>query len=391
MLPTAMHALGDRQRWMKYSAAFGMASLMVLTACSRQVEKVEEIRPVRAMTVAAENAEIAAEFAGEVRPRIESKLGFRVGGKIIARKVDLGTEVRRGQVLMQLDPQDLGLAQAQARAGLSAAESSRDLARTELKRYQDLREKNFVGAAVLDGKEGAYKAAQANYEQAVAAFKNQSNQAGYTTLVADVDGVVTAIDAEAGQVVAAGVPVLRIAQAGEMDVVIGIPEDKVGSIRKMKDIRVRMWANPAESIAAKLRELSPIADPVTRTYTAKLALPLTAKDIRLGMTAVVTFVTKNPNAMIKLPMTALFQDKNVTSVWIVDNGTVKLVPVQLADSSGSDVLLASGVSIGQTVVTAGVNLLKPGQKVSILGAQPVANVDNKVSAANKSVAAGVTK
>ncbi|QJQ07602.1 efflux RND transporter periplasmic adaptor subunit [Undibacterium piscinae] len=376
---------------MKYSAAFGMASLMVLTACSRQVEKVEEIRPVRAMTVAAENAEIAAEFAGEVRPRIESKLGFRVGGKIISRKVDLGTEVRRGQVLMQLDPQDLGLAQAQARAGLSAAESSRDLARTELKRYQDLREKNFVGAAVLDGKEGAYKAAQANYEQALAAFKNQSNQAGYTTLVADVDGVVTAIDAEAGQVVAAGVPVLRIAQAGEMDVVIGIPEDKVGSIRKMKDIRVRMWANPTESITAKLRELSPIADPVTRTYTAKLALPLTAKDIRLGMTAVVTFVTKNPNAMIKLPMTALFQDKNVTSVWIVDNGTVKLVPVQLADSSGSDVLLASGVSIGQTVVTAGVNLLKPGQKVSILGAQPVANVDNKVSAANKSVAAGVTK
>jgi multidrug efflux system membrane fusion protein len=386
-----MRELGDRQRWMQYSAAFGMASVLVLTACSRQVEKAEEIRPVRAMTVAAENAEVAAEFAGEVRPRIESKLGFRVGGKIISRKVDLGTEVRRGQVLMQLDPQDLGLAQAQARAGLSAAESSRDLARTELKRYQDLREKNFVGAAVLDGKEGAYKAAQANYEQAVAAFKNQSNQAGYATLVADVDGVVTAIDAEAGQVVAAGVPVLRIAQAGEMDVVIGIPEDKVGSIRKIKDIRVRMWANPAESIAAKLRELSPIADPVTRTYTAKLALPLTAKDIRLGMTAVVTFVTKNPNAMIKLPMTALFQDKNVTSVWIVDNGTVKLVPVQLADSSGSDVLLASGVSIGQTVVTAGVNLLKPGQKVSILGAQPVANVDNKVSAANKPVAAGVTK
>lgn len=390
ILPTAMHELGDRQRWMKYSAAFSMASVMVLTACSRHVEKVEEIRPVRAMKVAAENAEVAAEFAGEVRPRIESKLGFRVGGKIIARKVDLGTEVRRGQVLMQLDPQDLGLAQAQAKAGLSAAESSRDLAGTELKRYQDLREKNFVGAAVLDGKEGAYKAAQANYEQAAAAFKNQSNQAGYATLVADVDGVVTAIDAEAGQVVAAGAPVLRIAQAGEMDVVIGIPEDKVGTIRKIKDIRVRMWANPAENIAAKLRELSPIADPVTRTYTAKLALPLTAKDIKLGMTAVVTFVTKNPNAMIKLPMTALFQDKNVTSVWIVDNGTVKLVPVQLADSSGSDVLLASGVSIGQTVVTAGVNLLKPGQKVSILGADPVPGMD-KLSVTNKAANAGVAK
>ncbi|MFZ6747470.1 efflux RND transporter periplasmic adaptor subunit [Undibacterium sp. Ren11W] len=360
-----------RQSCLRYSSALSMAGLLMLTACSKQIEKAEDIRPVRAIKVAADNAEIAAEFSGEVRPRIESKLGFRVGGKIIARKVDLGSEVKRGQVLMQLDPQDLGLAQAQAKAGLSAAESSRDLAKTEMKRYQDLREKNFVGAAVLDGKEGAYKAAQANYEQALAAFKNQSNQAGYATLVADVDGVVTAVDAETGQVVAAGVPVLRIAQAGEMDVVIGIPEDKVNTIRQIKDIRVRLWANPNELIAAKMRELSPIADPVTRTYTAKLALPASAKDVKLGMTAAVTFATKNPSAMIKLPMTALFQDKNTTSVWIVESGAVKLVPVQLADASGADILLSSGVAIGQTVVTAGVNLLKPGQKVSVLGVDSV--------------------
>jgi multidrug efflux system membrane fusion protein len=374
-LTVLSHKINQEPRYrrgsLRYFSALSLVGLLLLAACSKQAEKAEDIRPVRAVKVTADNAEIAAEFSGEVRPRIESKLGFRVGGKIIARKVDLGSEVKRGQVLMQLDPQDLGLAQAQARAGLSAAESSRDLARTEMKRYQELREKNFVGAAVLDAKEGAYKTAQANYEQALAAFKNQSNQAAYTTLVADVDGVVTAVDAEAGQVVAAGVPVLRIAQAGEMDVVIGIPEDKVNTIRQIKDIRVRLWANPTEVIFAKMRELSPIADPVTRTYTAKLALPASAKEVKLGMTAAVTFATKNPSTMIKLPMTALFQEKNVTSVWIVEGGVVKLVPVQLADSSGSDILLSSGVAIGQTVVTAGVNLLKPGQKVSVLGVESV--------------------
>lgn len=362
----------------------------MLAACSKNAEKTEDIRPVRAIKVAAENADIVAEFAGEVRPRIESRLGFRVGGKIIARKVDVGAQVKRGQVLMQLDPQDLGLAQAQARAGLNAAESNRDLAKAELKRYQELRDRNFVSAAVLEAKETSYKAAQSGYEQALAAFKSQSNQAAYTSLVSDVDGVVTAIEAETGQVVAAGTPVARVAQSGEMDVVIGIPEDKVNSIRSIKDIRVRLWVNPSEAIPARLRELSPIADPLTRTYAAKLALPDTTKNIQLGMTAAVSFVAKNPVALIKLPMTALFQEKNVTSVWIVDGGTVKLVPVQLAGSTGQDVLLASGVQVGQTVVTAGVNLLKPGQKVTILNAEPVVGqVLNSTS--NKSVAAGASK
>jgi multidrug efflux system membrane fusion protein len=362
----------------------------LLAACSKNVEKTEDIRPVRAIKVAADNVDISAEFSGDVRPRIESKLGFRVGGKIIARKVDVGTAVKRGQVLMQLDPQDFALAQAQAKAGLSAAESNRDLAKAEFKRYQELREKNFVASAVLDSKETTFKAAQSSYEQALASFKNQSNQAAYTSLISDVDGVVTAIDVEAGQVVAAGSPVMRVAKGGEMDVVIGIPEDKVNTIRAIKDIRVRMWVNPAEEIVATLRELSPIADPVTRTYTAKLALPSTAKNIKLGMTAAVSFVAKNPNTMVKLPLTALFQEKNATFVWVVESGAVKMHPVQLAGSSGQDVLLASGVAVGQTVVTAGVNLLKPGQKVTILGVDPVANHEQN-SVASKSAEAGVAK
>ena len=367
-----------------------LLSLILLSACSKKAEKTEDIRPVRTIQAQLQASEFVAELSGEVRARVESRLGFRVPGKIVARHVELGTLVKRGQVLMQLDPQDLLLGQAQAKAGLSAAESNRDLAKAELKRYQELRDKNFVAQAVLDAKETTYKAAQASYEQAKAGFSNQSNQAAYANLTADIDGVVTAIDAEVGQVVAAGTPVVRVAKAGDMDVIVGVPEDKINSIRQMSDLKVKLWANSGEVYAAKLRELSPIADPVTRTFVAKVALPDTAKDVRLGMTATVLFGMKNPMAMIRVPLTALFQEKNVSSVWIVESGVVRLVPVQIGSTSGEDVLISGGIQAGQIVVTAGVNLLKAGQKVRILGMEsaPVASAAN---AAASTAASGVNK
>jgi len=357
-----------------------MSSVVLLAGCSKPVEKTEEIRPVRAIRLAADNVDVVAEFSGDVRARVESRLGFRVGGKIVARRVDVGTVVKRGQVLMQLDPQDLQLAQAQANAGLKAAESNRDLARAEMRRYQELREKNFVSQAVLDGKETTFKAAQASYEQALAAFRNQSNQAGYTTLVADADGVVTGVDAEVGQVVTAGTPVVRVAQAGEKEIVIGIPEGKVDTLRRISDVRVRTWARPDESFPGKIRELSPVADPATRTYTAKISIPNAPEGVKLGMTAYVAFAAKTPDAMIRLPLTALLQQKSATSVWLVENGAVKPVPVQIAGMAGNDMLVAGGVSPGQTVVTAGVNLLKPGQKVKILGEDLPSSDDAKTAA-----------
>jgi RND family efflux transporter MFP subunit len=290
---------------------------------------------------------------------------------------------------MQLDPQDLLLGQAQAKAVLAAAESNRDLAKAEFRRYQELREKNFVAQAVLEAKETTYKAAQANFEQAKAGFSNQSNQAGYASLTADVDGVVTFIEAEVGQVVAAGAPVVRIAKSGDVDVVVGIPEDKINSIRSMPDVKVRLWANTQEVYTAKLRELSPIADPVTRTFVAKIGLPETAKNVRLGMTANVSFGMKNPQAMIRLPLTALFQEKNVSSVWIVESGVVRLVPVQVGATVAEDVLIASRIQSGQTVVTGGVNLLKAGQKVRILGDD--AAHPTSASTASAPAAQGVVK
>jgi multidrug efflux system membrane fusion protein len=366
-----------------------LASLIFLAACSKPVEKVEEVRPVRAMTLSAANATSVAEFPGEVRARYESRLGFRVGGKIVARLVDVGSPVKHGQVLMRLDPQDLQLAQSQANSALQAAESNLELAKSEYARYKDLREKNFVSQAILDSKETAYRAAKASYEQASATLRTQRNQTGYGNLVADADGVVTGIDAETGQVVAAGTPVVRVARIGEKEIVISIPEDRVDMLRKIEHVTVHTWANPNEAFPGKLRELSPVADSATRTYTAKIALPNAPEEIRLGMSAYVTFNAASATPALKVPLSALVQSGNSTAVWVVDKGAVRLAPVQLAGASGNDMLVASGITPGQTIVTAGVHLLKPGQKVTVLGGDSIAsNVGSPDAAASASTGAG---
>ncbi len=350
----------------------GLALALALAGCSKPVEKVEEVRPVRAIKMAAASTGTVAEFSGEVRARYESRLGFRVGGKIVARKVDVGAVVKRGDVLMRLDPQDLQLAQNQASSALGAADSNLSLAKAELARYKELRDKNFVSQAVLDAKESAYRSALATRDQAAAALRTQRNQTGYGNLVADVDGVVTGIDAETGQVVAAGTPVVRLAQLGEKEIVISIPEDQVDALRRVTDVAVRTWANPKQVLPGKLRELSPVADTATRTYTARISIPNAPADVRLGMSAYVTFSAATATPMLKVPLTALVQNQGGSAVWVVENGVVRLSPVQLAAPSGNDMLVASGISAGQTVVTAGVNLLKPGQKVTVLDAEPVA-------------------
>ena len=358
---------------------------LVLASCSRPVEKVEEIRPVRAMVVAAGTGKTIIELAGEIQPRYESQLGFRVGGKLIARKVEVGNLVKRGQVLMQLDPLDLQLAQSQAKAAVSATESTLALAKADLDRYRELRQKNFVSQALLDAKEAAYKSAIASHEQANAGLKVQANQSSYSTLYADADGVITAVQAEVGQVVAAGTPVVKLARTAEKEVRVSIPEDQIEVLRQVTDLAVKTWANSNVAISGRLRELSPIADPATRTYTAKISLPRAGPEIRLGMTATVQFaVPALPG--IHLPMTALVNSKEGTAVWVVESGVVKLVPVQVASATGTDVLIAQGLSAGQSVVTAGVNQLRPGQKVSLLGQELSA-----ISEDTKPAAAGAPK
>jgi multidrug efflux system membrane fusion protein len=337
-----------------------------LTACSKAPPAPENIPVVKAWTISADQADNVSEFPGEVVARVESKLGFRVAGKIIDRKVDVGAIVKKGQLLMQLDPQDLQLAQRQADAALKSALSSRDLAKADLDRYRELRAKNFVNQAAIEAKETAYQAALSSYEQALAASRNQSNQTAYTSLVSDMNGVVTAINAEVGQVVAAGTPVVSVADTSDKEVSIAVPENKVDLLRQAQEVRIRLWANPDAVMMGHVREVSPIADPVTRTYTIKVALPKDAANVKLGMTAYVSFVDKAQAGTVALPLSALYQHDGKTAVWVIDQGVVHLSPVTTNGAIGNKIVITQGVTLGQTIVVAGVNLLKEGQKVKIL-------------------------
>lgn len=362
-------------------ALTAFAAAMILAACSKEAPKTEDVRPVRAVTIASGDLAHASEFSGEVRARVESRLGFRVGGKITERKVDVGSVVRRGQVLMQLDPQDLRLAASQASAALEAARTNRDLAQAELKRYTELRAQNFVSQAVLDARRAAFQSAEANMRAAQAAFRGQSNQAGYAALVSDIDGVVTAVEAEAGQVVAPGTPVVRVAKAGEKEVVIGVPENRVQALRDVTRVAVRLWALPGQQFTGRIREISPVADPLTRTYAVRVALPDAPASVQLGMTASVQFFDRAAGNQIKLPLSALFQERGKSAVWVVEKGVVKLVPVEVAGASGNELVVTSGLQPGQTVVTAGVHQLKAGQKVKVLGVDVPAPVSTPSSRA----------
>jgi RND family efflux transporter MFP subunit len=346
-------------------ALFAVAS--ALCGCSKPLPAEEPVRAVKVVTLGEEAQRSSVEYAGEVRARVESRLGFRVAGKMIRRPVELGQRVKAGEVLAQLDPQDYKLSVDAARAQRAAAATNRDLAAADFKRYKDLREQNFISSAELERRESTLTAAQAQFDQAQAQLTGQGNQAAYTTLVADVSGVVTAVDAEVGQVVSAGTPVLRIAQDGARDVVFAVPEDKVQAMRVGSPAVVKVWSSNT-TLQATVREVAASADPVTRTFSVKLALD--AKDaLPLGATVSVTAaaLAHAGVAVLKLPTSAFVRDGSNSAVWVLDKAsmTVKLTPVQIATADGNDVVVSSGLLPGMQVVTAGVHVLQPGQKVSL--------------------------
>ncbi|QKS62401.1 efflux RND transporter periplasmic adaptor subunit [Cupriavidus gilardii] len=358
-----------------------LLALLVLGGCSREPERAPDVRPVRLLQLQSATGQSAYEFSGDVRPRIESRLGFRVGGKIAARLVDVGATVRRGQPLARLDPTDLNLAEQGSRAQYEAARTDRDLAAADLKRYNDLFAKGFISAAEQNRRQASYEAAAARLRQAEAALREQSNQTGYTVLAADADGVVTAIDAEVGQVVSAGQSVVRVAQTAEKEVAIGLPEDQVDWLRDIRDVSVRTWAEPERRLPGRVREIAAAADPVTRTYAARITVPNPPADLKFGMTAMVTFVRTGASPAVRVPLTALLQQQGSNQVWVYDSaaGTVQPVAVTLGQPIGNEVEVSSGLRPGQTIVTAGVHLLKPGQKVRPL--QAVAPASAPVPAA----------
>ena len=360
-----MQLLRSITRWLGLSLTIALS--LLLSACSKPAAPEEPIRAVKVMKVGAQPLVAGLEYAAEVRARVESRLGFRVGGKLISRAVEPGQRVKAGQVLAQLDPQDLKLAADTAHAQVASARTSRDLAAADFKRYQALKDQNFISAAELERRDSTLKAAQAQLDAAQSQFSAQANQAAYTTLVADASGVVTDVLAEVGQVVAAGTPVVQLARDGARDVVFAVPEDKRSSIELGASVAVRGWV-ATTSQNATVREVAASADPVTRTFTVKAALPA-ASDLALGSTVSVlpAGLQRSSQQAIKLPTTALRREGQATVVWVLDANTmtVTLQPIQIATADGNDVVVASGLTPGMLVVTAGVHVLTPGQKVTI--------------------------
>ncbi|MDP3761539.1 MAG: efflux RND transporter periplasmic adaptor subunit [Ramlibacter sp.] len=351
----------------RLALGLALAASLAVVACSKSEPPQEPVRSVKVLTVGVDSFQSNHEFAGEVRARVESRLGFRVGGKITQRQAELGQRVKAGQVLAQLDPRDYQLAADAARAQLAAASTNRDLAAADFKRYAALKDQNFISGAELERRETAFKAAQAQLDQAKAQLASQGNQAGYTSLVADVSGVVTAVEAEVGQVVSAGAPVVRIAQDGPRDVVFSVPEDKVAAIKPGSDVGVRAWTDNTP-LAGKVREVAASADPVTRTYPVKVSLDAAAAP-PLGATVYVSPKALSLAGMpvIKLPTSALRKEGQGTAVWVLDKPTmtVKSQPIQIATADGNEAVVSAGLQPGMIVVSAGVHVLSPGQKVTI--------------------------
>jgi RND family efflux transporter MFP subunit len=342
------------------------AAALVLAACGNGKEAPDPVRPVLTQTVSLGAGATRDVYSGEVRARHETDLGFRVGGKLVARLVDAGARVTRGQPLARLDPDDAKLAAQAAAAQLASAESDYVLAKAELERHADLLAKKFISASAYDVKQNALNAAHAKLEQARSQAAISTNQAGYTTLVADADGVVISVTAEPGQVVTAGQAVLRLAHAGEKDIVLTAPESQLVRFTVGAPVAISLWSDANRIFTGRVREIAGGADPVTRTYLVKVAVIDPPAQAQFGMSANVHFPSTPDATLVLLPLSAIAREgASNAAVWIVDPKTskVKLRPVTVGQYREDGVTITTGLNPGDIVVTAGVHKLRENQVV----------------------------
>lgn len=345
-----------------------LGGTLLLAGCERAAPPAPaDIRPVRAEQVQLQRVPGGIRYAGEVRARHETALAFRVPGRVSQRQVEVGARVQAGQVLATLDPQDYALAVRAARAQLAAAEAESKLAQQDLKRFVELRAQNFISEAELDRRRSAAEAAQARAMQLRAEAARQGNQESYTRLTAPHAGVVTAVAFEAGQVVAAGQPLAQLARTGALEVRIDVPENALDTLKQARSLTVSLWAVPGRTYQGKLRELSPMADAASRTYSARVSLAGVDDAVKLGMTASVEPGLDAAPAL-SVAQSALFRINGQPQVWVVDrqSGKVAARGVRVDALKGDRAMIASGLSAGEWVVTAGVHKLAPGQPVRLV-------------------------
>lgn len=341
--------------------------LAVLSACGKPEPAPVAAVPVLVMhPVGSDGAAISA-FPGEVRAREEAALGFRVGGKLLRRKVDAGDLVKKGQVLAELDVADYALQASAAQAQYAAAEADLVRARDDQKRYQALAEQQLVSRSTLDAQTAAFKAAQAQANAARSNLEVARNQAAYAELRAPEDGVIASRQAEAGQVLAAGQTVYTLAAAGAREVAIALPESGIRDFRVGQAVQVELWNQPGQRWPGSIREIAPAADAQARTYATRVSLaPEAWSAVELGQSARV-FIAHDSNAALTVPLAAVQQGSSPkqASVWVVDpaSGTLQARAVALGAYGAQSVPVLSGLKAEDWVVAAGGHLLREGQAV----------------------------
>ena len=342
-----------------------MATAM-LGACNRDIRPVVPARPVIAQRLGATSATSAEEYSGAVHARYESALAFRVPGKIVARYGTLGETVHRGELLARLDGTDAVLEKDAAQAALAAARSNLQTAQEDLARYVRLVKIGAISRSAYDHQRDQVAAAQATYQQAQRQYQLRDNQLRYTDLRADHDGVITDVDAEAGQVVAEGQTVVSLAWSDGREVYIDVPENRIGEFSGARRISVSLWGTDRR-YPGSVREKSASADPATRTFLIKVAILGPGPEVRLGMTAGVKVEDAADPKELLIPMTALYHRGAQTAVWIVDPKTrrLALAPVRVERYSDDGVVIGAGLAAGEEIVLKGVNELYQGERVQV--------------------------
>ncbi len=356
-------------------AMLGLSTL-ALAACSSDTKPEENARPVLVTRPGASN-QTATAFAGEVRARQESPLSFRVDGKLIERKVDVGAHVRKGDVLAVLDPGDLQARARAAQAELAAAEAELGRAKADQVRFARLANDQLVSRSTLDAQNAATQAAQGQVNSARANLEVARNQAAYSQLRAPADGVIATRSAEAGQVVAAGQAVFSLAADGAREVAFALPESIVSTIKPGQPVLVEAWSEPGKRWPGLIREISPAADPASRTFAARISVDAPAGALELGQSARV-YLPGHGQGDLSVPLAAVQRGPQGNAVFVVDpkTSTLKLQPVQTGPFGEDRVPVISGIDADDWVVAAGGHLLRIGQKV-----QPV-DRDNRPVTAN---------
>jgi RND family efflux transporter MFP subunit len=344
------------------------ALALALAGCNETAA--QRAAPIRPVLVTAAHYEAQARdrsFVGTVRPRIESDLGFRVGGKVLKRLVEVGALVDAGTPLATLDEVDLRLQAEQSEAEQRAASGVLAQASAAETRTKELRQKGWSTDAQWDQAKAAADEARARLNRAERQVELTNNSLSYATLVADAPGVVTATLIEPGQVVAAGQTAFRVARLAEKEVVVAVPETLLARA-KSGEARVSIWSAPDKLYVAKLRELAPSADPATRTYLAKFSMPGVGDEVQLGMTAMLILSEPASERVARLPLSALFDQGSGPSVYTADaaTGAITLKPVSVKAYESNDVLISGGVEEGAKVVTLGVQKLNPAEKVKVV-------------------------